>query len=421
MSSERSEHDYVVVGAGPAGSVIIRRLLDHGHTVHVLESGPDAGCELVGSPGKWPELFGGRLDWAVRTVPQKHANGRSLFLPRGRVVGGSSALNGMIYMRGARSDYDVWSYGGATGWAWKNVLPYFLRSEDHQDGAGPWHGAGGPLPVTRIDDPHPTSAAFVDAGTGLGYPRTEDFNGGHPLGVGFNHLTVRDGRRMSAWAAFVEPVRTCPGSVLPRTCGSSVSRSRRICPASGRTCTTTTWSPTSMNRPDRCPPAVQPAGEPAPVEVRPAAGGARPAAAVHPRLYPADGFPVPEHGYTIAAGIIRPLSRGNLRLASADPESAPLVDLNVLGEDHDLDIMVDALEICRELGRADSFAAWRRAETAPGPAARTRDDLREFVRRTIGTYHHQVGTCRMGQDSLSVVDRTCASTGYKACALPMPR
>jgi choline dehydrogenase len=108
-------------------------------------------------------------------------------------------------------------------------------------------------------------------------------------------------------------------------------------------------------------------------------------------------------------------------LASADPESAPLVDLNVLGEDHDLDIMVDALEICRELGRADSFAAWRRAETAPGPAARTRDDLREFVRRTIGTYHHQVGTCRMGQDSLSVVDRTCASTGYKACALPMPR
>jgi choline dehydrogenase len=120
-------------------------------------------------------------------------------------------------------------------------------------------------------------------------------------------------------------------------------------------------------------------------------------------VYPADGYPPPEHGYIIAPGMIRPLSRGTLKLASADPDSAPLVDLNILGEPHDLERMVDALEICREIGRSDAFKDWRKTEIAPGPEAKTRDDLREFVCRTVSTYHHQVGTCRMGQDSLSVV------------------
>jgi choline dehydrogenase len=105
----------------------------------------------------------------------------------------------MIYIRGHRSDYDAWAYGGATGWDWDSVLPYFLKSEDHADGAGPWHGSGGPLPVSRLSDPHPTTTAFVEGALSLGFPQTDDFNGEQMIGVGYNHVTIRDGRRMSAW------------------------------------------------------------------------------------------------------------------------------------------------------------------------------------------------------------------------------
>jgi choline dehydrogenase len=120
-------------------------------------------------------------------------------------------------------------------------------------------------------------------------------------------------------------------------------------------------------------------------------------------VYPAEGYPVPRNGYTIAPGIIRPRSRGTLRLASADPATAPRCDPNILAEPYDLEALVDAVEICREIGAGSAFRDWRYAEVAPGPAARTRDDLREYVRRAVATYHHQVGTCRMGVDDDAVV------------------
>jgi choline dehydrogenase len=121
-------------------------------------------------------------------------------------------------------------------------------------------------------------------------------------------------------------------------------------------------------------------------------------------VYPAESYPVPEHGYTITPGIVRPLSRGTLRLASADPEATPLVDPNMLAERYGLEALVDAVEMYREIGASSAFDEWRKAEMAPGPEARTRDDLRAYVRRAVSTYQHQVGTCRMGLDSLSVVD-----------------
>jgi len=317
------------------------------------------------------------------------------------------------------------------------------------------------LPVSRIGDPHPTAAAFVDAGTSLGFPQTDDFNGRQPLGVGFNHLTLRDGRRVSAWAAFVEPVRAHPSLTVTseaqvnqvlfegtRAVGveyAVLGQLRRAYASAEVVLSGGVMGSPKLLMLSGIGPAehLREVG----VEVRldlPGVGenlhdhyllpniyeSTKPLPAgrfnllesqllwksdpqlVAPDLqplfmhlvYPADGYPVPEHGYTIAPGIVRPLSRGNLRLASADPESAPLVDLNVLDEAHDLETMVDAVEICRELGRTDSFKEWCKAEISPGADARTRDDLREFVRRTIVTYHHQVGTCRMGQDSLSVVD-----------------
>ncbi|MEU3185558.1 GMC family oxidoreductase N-terminal domain-containing protein [Streptomyces sp. NPDC006923] len=458
---KRVEHEYVVVGAGSSGSVIARRLLDRGHSVHILEAGPEDTSESVHRPSSWPRLFDSELDWAVRTVPQEYAKGRSLRMPRGKVLGGCGSLNGMIYMRGVPSDYDDWSYGGATGWDGESVFPYFLKSEDHEDGASQWHGAGGLQPVCRIRDPHPTSAAFVDAAVSSGFPKTDDFNGEHPLGAGFNHLTMKDGRRMSTWRSFMTPVLGRPEVTV-----TTLAQAHRVLFDGDRAVGVEYSVRGELRRAYASAEVVLSAGVigspkllllsgigPAGhlgevgVDVRhdmPGVGenlhdhllvpniyeSAQPMPPGRynslesqlywksdPRLlgpdlqpiflhlvYPADGYPVPEHGYTIAPGLVRPLSRGNLRLAAADPARAPLVDPHVLEAAHDLETLVDAVEICREIGQSSAFREWRGAEVAPGPAARTRDDLREYVRSTATTYHHQVGTCRMGQDAMSVVD-----------------
>ena len=460
-TAEPGEHDYVVVGAGSAGSVIVRRLLDQGHSVHVLEAGPRDDDPLIGTPQAWPGLLGGDMDWAVPTAPQAHANDRSIVWPRGKVLGGSSSINGMIYVRGHRSDYDSWAYAGCPGWGWESVLPLFKRSEDHVDGASEWHGAGGLLPVSRITDPHPTSLAFVEAATALGIPQTDDFNGEQMSGVGFNHLTVRDGRRMSAWQSFVAPVADHPG--LTVTTGA---RAHRVL-VDGERAVGIEYSVGETTRRTRAAAEVilcggvigsahllllsgiGPAGhlrefgievlvdlpgvgenlhdhaivfnvyeatKPLPpgkanlleAQLFASTDPGRPGPDLQPLffhvVYPADSYPVPEHGYTIAPGIVRPLSRGTLRLASADPEISPLVDPAMLAESYDLEALVDAVEICREIGASPAFAEWRKVEIAPGPDARTRADLREYVRRAVSTYQHQVGTCRMGLDSMSVVD-----------------
>lgn len=454
-------HDFVIVGAGSSGSVITRRLLDAGHTVHVIEAGPADTEAAVHDPQGWPKLWHTELDWAVMTVPQKHAAGRSLHWPRGRVLGGSGSLNGMIYVRGHRADYDSWAYGGCVGWDWESVLPLFKRSENHVDGDGPWHGADGPLPVTRIAEPHPTSVAFVEAAVALGFPRTDDFNGEQMLGAGYNHVTIADGVRMSPWRSFVAPVLSEPG--LTVTTGAHVRRvrlesgravgveyeadgelrtaraEREVVLSSGAIGSPQILLHSGIGPADHLTEVglevahdlsgvgenlhdhllisnIYEASRPLPSgsgnllesQLFASTDPGRVVPDLQPlfihMVLPADGYPVPEHGYTIAPGVVRPHSRGTIRLASADPKAAPLVDPNLLAEPHDLESLVDAVEICREIGASAAFDDWREAEVAPGPQARTRDDLRDYVRRAVTTYHHQVGTCRMGVDSLSVVD-----------------
>ncbi|MCS3441984.1 GMC family oxidoreductase [Microbacterium phyllosphaerae] len=200
--------DYVVIGAGSAGSAIARRLVDAGHSVHVIEAGSVDSDPNIHSPQGWPGLLMSPNDWAVMTTPQEHLDGRVLYWPRGKTLGGSSSLNGMIYMRGDRRDYDGWAAQGASGWSWDDVLPYFRKSEDHADGADDFHGAGGPLHVERIpvDRRHPLATAFVEASVSSGIPRTEDFNRDSLDGAGFNHTTTKDGKRASAWQSFVAPI-----------------------------------------------------------------------------------------------------------------------------------------------------------------------------------------------------------------------
>ena len=211
--------DIIVVGSGSAGAVVARRLVDAGATVVVVEAGgPDAN-PAIHEPSRLFELWDSEQDWGYRTVPQGACAGRELHWPRGKVLGGSSALNGMIYARGHRSDYDTWAYLGNEGWGYEDVLPLFKRSEDFDQGESAFHGSGGPLHVLSRYEPHPVNAAVVAAAQEAGIPFNDDYNGEQLDGVSFCQLNVRDGRRQTGATAFLAPLAGSPGlTVLTGAC-----------------------------------------------------------------------------------------------------------------------------------------------------------------------------------------------------------
>ncbi|MEZ5994631.1 MAG: choline dehydrogenase [Hyphomonadaceae bacterium] len=201
--------DYVIVGAGSAGCVLANRLSEDANvTVALLEAGGKNESLLVKMPAGVGNLIAnkGAANWGFETTPQAHLNGRRLYQPRGRGWGGSSAINGMIYIRGHARDYDQWRQTGLTGWGYADVLPYFKRAQHHEDGADAWNGEGGPLWVSRGPPGDPIYKAFMQAGVQAGYPLTRDFNGRQQEGVGPYHLTIRDGERWSASAAYLRPI-----------------------------------------------------------------------------------------------------------------------------------------------------------------------------------------------------------------------
>jgi choline dehydrogenase len=405
------------------------------------------------------ELWESPDDWAYLTVRQAGCAGRQLFWPRGKVLGGSSCLNGMIYIRGHRSDYDGWAAARCDGWAYEDVLPFFKRSEDFSRGESEYHGVGGPLRVTADYEPHPLHAAAVEAAQEVGIPFNDDHNGPTQDGVGYCHLLVKDGVRQSQTVAFLRPVLNAPNLTV-----LTGSRVRRLVLEGGRcvgvdvggrelraeqevvVSAGTIESPKllmlsgigpapelerlgievavdlsgvgenlhdhvlspvvcSSSRPM---PPVVPGTTPLHVHLFARSRSDLAAPDTQPLFFhvPAylPGMEGPTDGFTLLGAVIRPQSRGRLTLASADPEVPPTIDPAFLTEDADVDALTWSLEQVREVSRGDALAGWFGAELYPGPGVRSREDVRSYIRDTAITYHHQVGTCRMGVDERAVVD-----------------
>jgi choline dehydrogenase len=451
--------DYVIIGAGSSGCVLAARLSeDASARVLLLEAGEDDTNPDIHTPSAAWNVWMTEADWGYTTVPQPGAAGRTLYLPRGKVLGGSSSLNAMIYIRGNRTDYDTWAYLGNAGWDYDGVLPYFKKSEDYHGGANAFHGSGGPLTVSKIAT-SPLTDAFIEAARSVGLERNDDFAGATSLGVGPCDLTVRDGRRWSTAAAFLRPALPRPNLTLLRG-----ARARRLI-FSGNRCTGVEYArngivdtATADAEVIVCAGAIASphllllSGIGAADDLRalgiacrvdlPGVGrnlqdhlltfviheAARPIPAPRnnileahffaksdPRLPGPDHQPLfmnnapplptidmPPNSYALAPGIIRPAARGEIRLASNDPEAAPRIDPRYLSCDADVRALVHSLEMSIEIMNAAPLAPWRKR--AVSPLASDRAALTAYLRETCETYHHQAGTCKMGIDAESVVD-----------------
>ncbi len=203
--------DYVIVGAGSAGCVLAARLTeDPDVRVTLIEAGaPDTALEIH-IPAAFGKLFQSKWDWDYLTDPEPGIDGRRRYLPRGKMLGGSSSMNAMIYIRGNRADYDEWAAGGATGWGWPDVLPYFLRAEDNERGPSDLHGTGGPLTVSDGRSRHALMDAYIEAAQQAGHKPNDDFNGPEQDGAGYYQLTQRNGMRCSAAVAYLHPAMARP-------------------------------------------------------------------------------------------------------------------------------------------------------------------------------------------------------------------
>lgn len=482
-----TDFDYVIVGAGSAGCVLANRLSrDPSVSVCLLEAGGDHNKLSVQMPMSLHSLMGNRkLNWNYYTTPQSELNGRKVYQPRGKILGGSSSINAMVYIRGHRYDYDEWLRLGNTGWGYEDVLPYFMKSENQERGASEVHGVGGELSVGDLPSPDRATETFVSAAVECGYGETADFNDGTLEGAGIFQVTQRNGQRCSTAVAFLEPVASRKNLTITtgahcrrilfegtRAVGVEYSKNgevkRLLANKEVLLCAGAIGTPQILLLSGVGPKVdlealsipvlhdLQGVGKNLQDHVdigisylAKSGFGLGLSAAFAPRFLKGcfDYFlrrrrrgPLTSniveggaflktdpdlnevdiqlhfvsgnashkedrhsinygHAISCAACVLRPESRGQLKLSPENPEGPPLIDTNYLGNERDLETLVKGARVAHAILNANAFSPYRKKISLPDREPKSDEDLIEHIRANAATAYHPVGTCKMGPSS----------------------
>ncbi|HEY0689790.1 MAG TPA: GMC family oxidoreductase N-terminal domain-containing protein [Kribbella sp.] len=465
MNVEQDPYDYVVVGGGVAGCVIAARLSENSDVrVLLLEAGPHERLAEMAIPTAWPSFIGSAADWGETIFEPE--TGREIPWPRGYGLGGSANINGMVFLRGHRSDYDTWPKVGAKGWGYEDLLPFFKRCERTEGRDPAVRGTSGPLAVGPSNAKlspalSPVVGAMLDAARETGHPSSLDPTAGLDEGFGWHDLAIKGGQRRSAVDSYLVPALRRPnltviaeavvhrvliegercvgveyargGQLVRLRCAREVvltsgavgsaqlllqsgigpaAHLRQVgvnvvldLPGVGNNLQDHTLS-TLVYRPTRdVPHCANGTGE--------ASGllrsdSARERANLQILMI---GFPFhvrtlsgPDNGYTMATSLMSPDSRGSVRLSSSTPGQTPVLKPEYFSDARDMQAMVAGLRLAREIGSAGALASWRAEEVLPGPGVTSDAELRAYVRDSFISYFHPAGTCRIGVDEMAVVD-----------------